>query len=70
MNPDANSKEISIFDKPTRETPGLEQELSYDTGAGDNAEQEDGVNGDPKRELVRVRGLCHMRGAIVALVEW
>lgn len=61
---------VAIVEKPTRGTFGLEQEWSCDTGAGDNAEQEEGDNGDPKRELVRVRGLCHMRGTILALVEW
>lgn len=55
---------------PVHRTPGLEQEWSQCTGAGDYAEQKEDDKGDPTRELVRVRGLCHMRGAILALVEW
>lgn len=55
---------------PKNRMSGLEQEWSYDTGADDNAGQEEGGKGGPTKELVRVRGLCHMRGAILALVEW
>lgn len=63
-------KIVAVDVTPMHRTPGLEQEWSQCTGAGDHAEQENDDKGGPKRELVRVRGLCHMRGAILALVEW
>ena len=68
--PDNFLKIAAVVVTPTYRTSGLEQEWGYGTDTSENAEQEEGDKGNPKKELVRVRGLCHMRGAILALVEW
>lgn len=52
------------------EMPRVLQKGDGAVGTGDKAGQAKDGRGAPKKELRRVRGLCRMKGAILALVEW
>lgn len=61
----------SITDYPTamRYVGVLRQGFGDNFGGGDDSGRHEAYAGR-KAEVVRVRGLCRMRGAVLALVEW
>lgn len=61
-----SQRELTLYSARSR----VEQEGDGAIGAGDKADHAKDDRGALKKELRRVRGLCRVKGAILALVEW